>query len=199
MKHTWKHLSLLSRMKGDGLALALTSDFSEGAIEQACEGVERFHLQEQLRDRQTLRIQKELVQIPEFAALYHALCEQETDDDKIVPMLQSADACGERLTAYPQTQVLETAKLDLLPSLRFEYMKYYLPFVKYEEEEQIILENLQSFPVAEWESLSTLTENQRDMMRLPFLGEYLFYWYQTEREALAVRKKLIPLLRLGVI
>lgn len=195
MKNTWKHLSLLSRMKGDGLALALTSDFSEGTIEQACERVERFHLQEQLRTRQTLRIQKEIVQIPEFAALYHALCEQETDDDKIVPMLQSADACGERLTAYPQTQVLETAKLDLLSSLRFEYMKYYLPFVKYEEEEQIILENLQSFPAAEWESLSTLTEHQRDMMRLPFLGEYLFYWYQTERKALELLEQNRPLQR----
>ena len=36
----------------------------------------------------------------------------------------------------------------------------------YEEEEQVILDNLQTFPIAEWKGLSMLTEHQRDMMRL---------------------------------
>ena len=38
----------------------------------------------------------------------------------------------------------------------------------YEEEEQVILDNLQTFPIAEWKGLSMLTEHQRDMMRQPF-------------------------------
>ena len=41
-------------------------------------------------------------------------------------------------------------KLELLPSLRFEYLKYYFPFWMYEEEEQVILDNLQTVPIAEW-------------------------------------------------
>lgn len=109
-----------------------------------------------------------------LAALYGTLCRQEIGDEEIASALESADGYGERLTAYPQEQVLAVMKLELLPSLRFEYLKYYFPFVMYEEEEQVILDNLQTFPIAEWKGLSMLTEHQRDMMRQPFLGSYLF-------------------------
>jgi hypothetical protein len=68
-------------------------------------------------------------------------------DEEIASVLESADGYGERLTAYPQEQVLAVMKLELLPSLRFEYLKYYFPFVMYEEEEQVILDNLQTFPI----------------------------------------------------
>ena len=170
MRNTLKHLTLLTRMKDDGLLPALTGSFSEDAIAQACGQVETLQLQERLHIRKTKRIQEELVRVPDFAALYGALCRQEIGDEEIASALESADGYGERLTAYPQEQVLAVMKLELLPSLRFEYLKYYFPFVMYEEEEQVILDNLQTFPIAEWKGLSMLTEHQRDMMRQPFLG-----------------------------
>ena len=90
-------------------------------------------------------------------------------------------------------------KLELLPSLRFEYLKYYFPFVMYEEEEQVILDNLQTFPIAEWKGLSMLTEHQRDMMRQPFLGSYLFCWHQNERKALELLEQNRPLQRVCIL
>lgn len=90
-------------------------------------------------------------------------------------------------------------ELELLPSLRFEYLKYYFPFVMYEEEEQVILDNLQTFPIAEWKGLSMLTEHQRDMMRQPFLGSYLFCWHQNERKALELLEQNRPLQRVCIL
>ena len=144
MRNTLKHLTLLTRMKDDGLLPALTGSFSEDAIEQACGQVETLQLQKRLHIRKTKRIQEELIRVPNFAALYGVLCRQEIGDEEIASVLESADGYGEKLTAYPQEQVLAVMKLELLPSLRFEYLKYYFPFVMYEEEEQVILDNLQT-------------------------------------------------------
>ena len=199
MRNTLKHLTLLTRMKDDGLLPALTGSFSEDAIAQACGQVETLQLQERLHIRKTKRIQEELVRVPNFAALYGALCRQEIGDEEIASVLESADGYGERLTAYPQEQVLAVMELELLPSLRFEYLKYYFPFVMYEEEEQVILDNLQTFPIAEWKGLSMLTEHQRDMMRQPFLGSYLFCWHQNERKALELLEQNRPLQRVCIL
>ena len=69
----------------------------------------------------------------------------------------------------------------------------------YEEEEQVILDNLQTFPIAEWKGLSMLTEHQRDMMRQPFLGSYLFFWHQNERKALELLEQNRPLQRVCIL
>ena len=69
----------------------------------------------------------------------------------------------------------------------------------YEEEEQVILDNLQTFPIAEWKGLSMLTEHQRDMMRQPFLGSYLFCWHQNERKALELLEQNRPLQRVCIL
>ena len=80
--------------------------------------VETLQLQERLHIRKTKRIQEELIRVPNFAALYGALCRQEIGDEEIASVLESADGYGERLTAYSQEQVLAVMKLELLPSLR---------------------------------------------------------------------------------
>ena len=77
MRNTLKHLTLLTRMKDDGLLPALTGSFSEDAIEQACGQVETLQLQKRLHIRKTKRIQEELIRVPNFAALYGVLCRQE--------------------------------------------------------------------------------------------------------------------------
>lgn len=116
MRNTLKHLTLLTRMKDDGLLPALTGSFSEDAIAQACGQVETLQLQERLHIRKTKRIQEELIRVPNFAALYGVLCRQEIGDEEIASVLESADGYGEKLTAYPQEQVLAVMKLELLPS-----------------------------------------------------------------------------------
>lgn len=83
--------------------------------------------------------------------------------------------------------------LDLKPSLKFEYMKHYQPLVRYEEEEQAVADNLDTFPVLEWQEISPLTEHQRSMMRLPFLGTYLFNWHDHERKAVELLEQNLPL------
>ena len=196
MTNTLKHLSLLTRMENSGMKPRLTGKFPEDALDQTCERVETFQLQDRLRaGDDNVQIQKELVRTPEFAMLYRALCDHAANDEAITSMLQSAAACGEQLTQYSKELVLAAAVTDLPPSLRFYYMKYYLPFIKYEEEEQAIIDNLNTFPVAEWEELSTLTDAQRNMMRQPFLGPYLFNWHDNERTALELLEQNRPLQR----
>ena len=196
MTNTLKHLSLLTRMENSGMKPRLTGKFPEDALDQTCERVETFQLQDRLRaGDDNVQIQKELVRTPEFAMLYRALCDHAANDEAITSMLQSAAACGEQLTQYSKELVLAAAVTDIPSSLRFYYMKYYLPFIKYEEEEQAIIDNLNTFPVAEWEELSTLTDAQRNMMRQPFLGPYLFNWHDNERTALELLEQNRPLQR----
>ena len=196
MTNTLKHLSLLTRMENSGLKPRLTGKFPEDALDQTCERVETFQLQDRLRaGDDNAQIQKELVRTPEFAMLYRALCDHEADDEAISGMLQSAAACGEQLTQYPKEQVLAAAGTDIPLSLRFYYMKFYLPFIKYEEEEQAIIDNLNAFPAAEREELPKLTDAQRGMMRQPFLGPYLFNWHSNERTALELLEQNRPLQR----
>ena len=196
MTNTLKHLSLLTRMENSGLKPRLTGKFPEDALDQTCERVETFQLQDRLRaGDDNAQIQKELVRTPEFAVLYRALCDHAANDEAITGMLQSAAACGEQLTQYPQEWVLAAAVTDLPPSLRLYFMKFYLPFIKYEEEEQAIIDNLNAFPAAEREKLPTLTDAQRDMMRQPFLGPYLFNWNNNAREALELLEQNQPLQR----
>ena len=187
MTNTMKHLSLLGRMETDGLMLSLTGLFSEN------EKVERLELQARLKKNRSSQIQRKLVECGEFADLYHALCTCEIEDDRIEPMLKSADDCHESLTQYPTEQVLEAASLNVPTALTFEYLKYYLPYVKYEEEEKAILDNLWLFPVADWKGLSSLTAHQRDMMRFPFLGACLFNWHSNEKETLVLLEQNTPL------
>ena len=185
MTNTLKHLALLVRMESSGLKLGLTGKFPEDALDQTCERVETFQLQARLRTgNDNVQIQKELVRTPEFAMLYRALCDHAANDEAITNMLQSAAACGEQLTQYPKEWVLAAAVTDLPPSLRFYYMKYYLPFIKYEEEGEAIIDNINAFPATEREELSALTDAQKNMMRQPFLGPYLFNWNNNAREAL---------------
>ena len=61
------------------------------------------------------------------------------------------------------------------------------------------MDNLQTFPIAEWKGLSMLTEHQRDMMRQPFLGSYLFFWHQNERKALELLEQNRPLQRVCIL
>ena len=196
MTNTLKHLSLLTRMENSGLKPRLTGKFPEDVLDQTCERVETFQLQDRLRaGDDNAQIQKELVRTPEFAMLYRALCDHAANDEAITGMLQSAAACGEQLTQYPKEWVLAAAVTDLPPSLRLYYMKFYLPFIKYEEEEQAIIDNLNAFPAAEREKLPTLTDAQRDMMRQPFLGPYLFNWHDNEHAALELLEQNRPLQR----
>lgn len=89
MRNTLKHLTLLTRMKDDGLLPALTGSFSEDAMAQACGQVETLQLQERLHIRKTKRIQEELVRVSDFAALYYTLSTEripyrkdKTEDDR---------------------------------------------------------------------------------------------------------------------
>ena len=65
MTNTLKHLALLARMESSGLKLGLTGKFPEDALDQTCERVETFQLQNRLRTgNDNTQIQKELVRTP---------------------------------------------------------------------------------------------------------------------------------------
>ena len=122
MIYAEKHLSLLSRMERDGLQLRFTGEFPEEILDQTCKKIEDMGLQEKLRKEEATQIQRELIQVPEFAELYQALCAQGVEVSVIHTMLQSARSYQEHLSQYPKEQVLGAAALDLKPSLKFEYM-----------------------------------------------------------------------------
>ena len=193
MIYAEKHLSLLSRMERDGLQLRFTGEFPEEILDQTCKKIEDMGLQEKLRKEEATQIQRELIQVPEFAELYQALCAHGVEVSVIHTMLQSARSYQEHLSQYPKEQVLGAAALSLKPSLKFEYMKHYQPLVRYEEEERAVADNLDTFPVLEWQEISPLTEHQRSMMRLPFLGAYLFNWHDHERETVELLEQNQPL------
>ena len=193
MIYAEKHLSLLSRMGRDGLQLRFTGEFPEEILDQTCKKIEDMGLQEQIRKEEATQIQRELIQVPEFAELYQALCAHGIAVSVIQTMLHAASSYQEHLSQYPKEQVLEAAVLDLKPSLKFEYMKHYQPLVRYEEEEQAVADNLDTFPVLEWQEISPLTEHQRSMMRLPFFGTYLFNWHDHERKAVELLEQNLPL------
>ena len=185
MTNVIEHLSLLSRMKKDGLLMEFTGRYEEEILQRACEDIETIDQGERLRASQSMRIQKELIENPLFGELYATLCDCEVSDNNIEQMLETADAHQECLTQYPQEQVLEAAMLNIHSArLNYEYMKYYLPSVMYEEEEKVIVENLRHFPIYDWESLSTLTERQRAMLKLPYLGAYILDARPYQRNAL---------------
>lgn len=142
MIYAEKHLSLLSRMGRDGLQLRFTGEFPEEILDQTCKKIEDMGLQEQIRKEEATQIQRELIQVPEFAELYQALCAHGIAVSVIQTMLHAASSYQEHLSQYPKEQVLEAAVLDLKPSLKFEYMKHYQPLVRYEEEEQAVADNL---------------------------------------------------------
>lgn len=106
MIYAEKHLSLLSRMERDGLQLRFTGEFPEEILDQTCKKIEDMGLQEKLRKEEATQIQRELIQVPEFAELYQALCAQGVEVSVIHTMLQSARSYQEHLSQYPKEQVL---------------------------------------------------------------------------------------------
>lgn len=62
-----------------------------------------------------------------------------------------------------------------------------------------VLEWFIRFYAEQWKGLSMLTEHQRDMMRQPFLGSYLFFWHQNERKALELLEQNRPLQRVCIL
>lgn len=179
-------------MGRDGLQLRFTGEFPEEILDQTCKKIEDMGLQEKLRKEEATQIQRELIQVPEFAELYQALCAQGVEVSVIHTMLQSARSYQEHLSTSRGTGA-GGGGTDLKPSLKFEYMKHYQPLVRYEEEEQAVADNLDTFPVLEWQEISPLTEHQRSMMRLPFLGTYLFNWHDHERKAVELLEQNLPL------
>ena len=93
MMYAEKHLSLLSRMERDGLQLRFTGEFPEEILDQTCKKIEDMGLQEKLRKEEATQIQRELIQVPEFAELYQALCAHGVEVSVIHTMLQSASSC----------------------------------------------------------------------------------------------------------
>ena len=117
MTNTLKHLALLARMESSGLKLGLTGKFPEDALDQTCERVETFQLQNRLRTgNDNTQIQKELVRTPEFAALYHALCNDGVDDRSITsivadhPMHHRQVLSNEFLLLFRQTGHVLTSR-----------------------------------------------------------------------------------------
>ena len=111
MIYAEKHLSLLSRMGRDGLQLRFTGEFPEEILDQTCKKIEDMGLQEQIRKEEATQIQRELIQVPEFAELYQALCAHGIAVSVIQTMLHAASSYQEHLSQYPKEQVLEAAVL----------------------------------------------------------------------------------------
>ena len=86
-----------------------------------------------------------------------------------------------------------TIQYSVLAILSF--IVFFLPFIKYEEEGEAIIDNINAFPATEREELSALTDAQKNMMRQPFLGPYLFNWNNNTREALELLEQNQPLQR----
>ena len=192
MNKMLSHFKLLTRMKADHLSLKFTKQFSEDQLDQACERIERYELQDLLIERQELFIQQELIETPAFAQLYLRLCGEKVSPYCTDEMIKSSRHTQEHLTDYPQELVLEAAKQDIGALLRFQYMKYYLPVVAFEEEKEAILHNLRLLPAA-LKNIGDLTESQRDMLRLPYVGEYMFSESDHDRNSLDLLAANAPL------
>ena len=61
------------------------------------------------------------------------------------------------------------------------------------------MDNLQTFSHCGVEGTFHADGHQRDMMRQPFLGSYLFCWHQNERKALELLEQNRPLQRVCIL
>ncbi len=183
MTNLLPRLKLLCRMERDNLHLQFTGTFSESQLNQACERIETHGLKEELIGYRFLLTQQELIENAAFAALYQKLCAEEVVPAYIDQMIKAAWKTQEHLTDYPQGDVLEAIKENIEVPLRFLYLKYFLPAAAFEEDKEAWVRNLRYLP-AELQNLAELTESQFTMLRLPFVGEYLFKWHDHERKSL---------------
>ena len=183
MTNLLSRLKLLCRMDNDNLNLQFTGTFSESQLNQACERIETHGLKEELVGDRFLQTQQELIENAAFAALYQKLCAEEVAPAYIDQMIKAAWKTQEHLTDYPQEDVLEAIKENIGVPLRFLYLKYFLPAAAFEEDKEAWVRNLCYLP-AELQNLAELTESQFAMLRLPFVGEYLFKWHDHERKSL---------------
>ena len=193
MTNTIRRLRLLKRMESNHLTTSLTEEHAEKDLESACDRIENLGLQKKLDAKNCPNTQEELVQVPEFAKLYQVLCEKGIPSSTVEIMVYLAGESQEHLTQYPEEDVISAAVLNIPHQYRFAYMKFLLPQVRFEEEEQSIATNLRYLSDTVLLQLSDLTEQQKALLRKPFLSYSLDNWHRLDWAELETLEKNQPL------
>ena len=193
MTKTIRRLRLLKRMESNPLSISLTEEHAEKDLESTCDRIENLGLQKKLDAKNCPNTQKELVQVPEFAKLYQVLCEKGIPSSTVEIMVYLAGECKEHLTQYPEEHVVTAAALNIPHQYRFAYMKFLMPQVRFEEDEQSIATNLRCLSDTVLLQLSELKEQQKTLLQKPFLSYYFDNWHRLDWAELETLDKYQPL------
>lgn len=189
----------IKEMQDCDLSLKHTKQFAPAVILDACRRIKELDPETKLDIKQRERIQKEIIQNPEFLALYRDLIQRGMSSYHINQWIETADEFNESLTLYPAELISEAFELFEFADyeqpatknyygysndqpkryydikLRYEYMIWLYPLIKSQEDQRIIIENIKAFNNQKEIRISQLTDEERRLFLKPYFSKHLYF------------------------
>ena len=169
-----KRIQVLSRIADCNLDEGVTRHYSLDVLQSACDRIEAHDLKQKLFNI-GLRIQKELICNEQFAGYYRELLDNEVSTSCITAWLESADQFGEILTErYPATEMIRLHSCGIRPhQVQYECLKCFGSDLQDEALRPALVKNLNTFHSQKKKRLSSLTEADRDVLKLSYFSQYI--------------------------
>lgn len=198
MMSSIKSLETIKAMQDCDLSLNHTKQFTPVVILDACRRIKELDPEINLDIAQKERIQKEIIQNPDFLMLYRDLIRYGMSSYYINQWIQTADEFEEPLTLYSAELIEEAFKLfefadyeqpatksyygysNSQPKtrdikIRYEYMKRLYPLIKSQEDQQIVIENINAFNTQNKFRISQLTDEECKLFLKPYFAKHLYF------------------------
>ena len=158
-----------------GIGLENTKNFNISELSAACKRVKKLNVTEYLKKQFNLEVQKELIQNPAFADYYIKLCREGVSNRQIGELIQVLHSHNELLTDYPIQAVIDTEVLELPHTTAvYEYLKYFYPIIKSEEERLLIAGNIRYFYYQNRLKIHQLNNAERNVLLSPYFRSLHF-------------------------
>ena len=169
-----ERILLLERMKNSGLALNLTDEYTMSQLSEACDRLMQSSFCLKTEDIQNRRLQKEIINNPEFAALYKEVYGN-IPGYTMQKWLITADELGDEITDYSKEQLLMAARLiGLNVTAQYEYLKYYSHMQIEPEKNEVLIDNLKKLTTSPYCCrISTFDECQRNLLLEKFFKRFI--------------------------
>ena len=175
MLQTVDRIKALGRMDTCGLSRKNTRRYSVDTLLTACDRIEAQGIVEVLSSELGEYIQRELICNEQFAGYYKKLMDCEVADHFINDWLEVADRLGESLMeCYTAEQMVRIYNSGIKGSgCQYECLKYFEHDLADEALRPILVDNLNNFYVQSDVTLSDLTPQQREMLKLPYFASFI--------------------------
>ena len=170
-----EQLRILSEIGECGIGLENTKRFNISELSEACKRVKKLSITEYLKKQFNLEVQKELIQNPDFADYYIKLCGEGLSNHQIGELVYVMHIQSELLTDYPVQAVIDTEALELPDTTAvYEYLKYFYPIIKSEEERLLVAGNIRYFYHQNELQINQLKDAERSVLLSPYFQSLHF-------------------------